>query len=311
MYRFSKIVDAADRLGMAFRRDEPLCDYTTFKVGGYCPLLIEMDTAEHTAELIRLCHSEKIPYYIIGRGSNLLVDDRGISSVIFNMGRDFSDVFVNGNEITCEAGASLNRVCRTALENSLSGMEFAYGIPGSVGGAVYMNAGAYGGEISDVIVSCKAVDREGNLRKFTHDEMELSYRHSIFSHGEYIILEAVFRLTNGERESIQAKMNELLQKRRDKQPIEFPSAGSTFKRPQGNYAAALIEQCGLKGRAVGGAEVSSKHSGFIINRGGATFDDIIELIRIVKTEVYEKTGYMLEIEPLILSDREINTDIYR
>ncbi len=305
MQKFSNIINTAEKLGMTVKPNEVLKNYTTFKVGGTCDVLIEMDTAEHTVELIKCCMAENIKYYIIGKGSNLLIDDAGISGVVFNMGKDFADIKIERNILTCEAGASLAKICKEALNNSLTGLEFAYGIPGSVGGAVYMNAGAYGGEIADVIKSCKAVGKDGVLRIFSKEEMELGYRKSIFCSNEYVILEVDFELKSGEQSEIKARMDELMEKRISKQPMEHPSAGSTFKRPDGSYASLLIEQCGLKGMSVGDAEVSTKHSGFIVNKGNASFDDILTLISKVQDEVRNKTGYSLECEPLILTDREV------
>ena len=212
-----------------------------------------------------------------------------------------AEIAVNGNIVTAGAGASLISVCKRALDNSLAGMEFAYGIPGTVGGGVYMNAGAYGGEIKDILKYAEAVDREtGEVRRFTAQEAQLSYRKSIFMDNGYIITSAVFELSQGDPAEIKAKMNELMEKRISKQPLDFPSAGSTFKRPEGSFASLLIDQCGLKGLSVGGAQVSTKHSGFVINTGNATSADIFALIEKVKEIVFEKTGYRLECEPVIL-----------
>ena len=224
-----------------------------------------------------------------------------MSSVV---GKDHSDISQNGNVLTCQSGASLSKICLYALENSLSGLEFAYGIPGTLGGAVFMNAGAYGGEMKDVITSVKAMDRQGNIKTYLPDELELSYRRSRFTNSGEIILSADIRLENGDKTEIKAKMDKLTEQRRSKQPLEFPSAGSTFKRPEGSYASLLIEQCGLKGVHVGDAEVSTKHSGFIINKGNADFSQLMELIDVVKNTVKEKTGYVLECEPLIISDKK-------
>ncbi|MDE5992703.1 MAG: UDP-N-acetylmuramate dehydrogenase, partial [Oscillospiraceae bacterium] len=190
-------------------------------------------------------------------------------------------------------------------ENSLSDLEFAYGIPGTLGGAVFMNAGAYGGEMKDVIVSVRAMDRSGNIKEYDAEKLDFSYRHSRFSESGEIVLSADIRLTNGDKDKIKADMEAVLEKRRSKQPLEYPSAGSTFKRPEGSYASLLIEQCGLKGVHVGDAEVSTKHSGFIINKGNANFSQLMELIQIVKDTVKEKTGYVLECEPLIITDKKL------
>lgn len=211
---------------------------------------------------------------------------------------------IGEDTIRCFAGVPLVKLCGFALDNGLGGLEFAYGIPGSVGGAVYMNAGAYGGEMKDVLASVTALDINGNIHEYSADELEMSYRHSRFTDSGEVILSAEFRLQKADKNSIKARMSELMEKRRSKQPLEFPSAGSTFKRPEGAYAAQLIEECGLKGFTVGNAQVSEKHSGFVINRGGASFDDVMAVIAEVKRTVAEKTGYRLECEPIIISERE-------
>ena len=212
-----------------------------------------------------------------------------------------SDIAVEGNTLTAGAGVRLAALCRAALEHGLSGLEFAYGIPGTVGGAVYMNAGAYGGEMKDVIVSADYIDASGETHSVNADEMKLSYRHSVFAENpDNIITDMTLRLDKGNHDEIQAEMKTLMQKRLDKQPLEYPSAGSTFKRPEGSYASLLIEQCGLKGLTYGEAQVSEKHSGFVVNKGNATFEDVIKLTDEVKKTVLEKTGYSLELEPVIL-----------
>ena len=208
--------------------------------------------------------------------------------------RDSDDI------IECEAGASLAAVCNVALENSLTGLEFAYGIPGSVGGAVFMNAGAYGGEMKDVLLSCRYIDENGKIKELPLEKMELSYRHSFFSERELCITSVKMRLQKGERDKIKDRMDTLMERRRDKQPLEYPSAGSTFKRPEGDFAARLIEVCGLKGTSCGGAEVSTKHSGFVINKGNATFKDVMGVVDTVKQKVKEQTGVTLECEVLIM-----------
>lgn len=299
-----KIAAEAEGLGCKIEKNAPLKDRTTFKIGGNCDLLVHMNGEESFLRLVPLAEKLCVPYYIFGKGSNLIVDSDGISGVVFLSGKNFSEIVsVDGDTLVCQAGASLVQICNKALEQGLTGLEFAYGIPGTLGGAVFMNAGAYGGEIKDVVASVKAMDRHGNVKAYSQSELDFSYRHSRFCQSGEIILSAEIKLQNGEKSEIKTKMEELMEKRRSKQPLEYPSAGSTFKRPEGNYAAALIEQCGLKGVHVGGAEVSEKHSGFVINKGNATFTDIMELIRIVKDTVREKTGYSLECEPLIITDK--------
>lgn len=277
--------------------------YTTFKIGGNALCLIEIEDVSMCGDLIKICVENNIEYHILGKGSNLIIDDHGVNAVFFKL-TDNSITLKEDNTIICSAGVSLSRLCSFALENNLTGLEFAYGIPGSVGGAVYMNAGAYGGEIKDVIVSATAMSDDVVIREMDNISMGLAYRKSAFMNSNDIILSAEFKLEKGDPSEIKAKMDELMEKRRSKQPLEYPSAGSTFKRPEGSFASLLIDQCGLKGLSVGDAEVSTKHSGFIINKGNATFDDLMKLIAEVRDIVEEKTGYILECEPEIISDRE-------
>ncbi len=305
--RIKNISEEAQKLGCTVELNAVLKNYTTFRIGGECPLLVKLNGEDSFLRLIPLAERLNVPYYIFGKGSNLIVDSEGISGVVFVVGKDFSEIARSGNVLTCQAGATLSKICLYALENSLAGLEFAYGIPGTLGGAVFMNAGAYGGEMKDVIVSVKAMDRSGNVKTYSPQELGFSYRHSRFTHSGEIIISAEIRLENGDKTEIKAKMDKLTEQRRSKQPLEFPSAGSTFKRPEGSYASLLIEQCGLKGVHVGDAEVSTKHSGFIINKGNADFSQLMELIELVRNTVKEKTGYVLECEPLIISDnRERN-----
>lgn len=294
------VFSAAGELGCEVRRNESLKGYTSFKIGGVCDGVIVLDSEEACCKLPMKCRSEGVPFYIFGKGSNLIVSDGKISGIVFVFGEKLSDINVSGNIVSAGAGASFTRLAVRAAENSLSGLEFAYGIPGSVGGAVYMNAGAYGGETKDVIRRVRAACPDGTVREFGSDELEMSYRKSIFSGSDMIIISADFALQSGEKSEIKAKMDDLMSRRREKQPLEYPSAGSTFKRPEGSYASLLIDRCGLKGRSVGGAEISTKHAGFIVNKGGATYSDLMQLIDIVKKEVYEKTGYTLECEPVII-----------
>ena len=297
------VKNAADELGCRYTENTPLCSYTTFSTGGKCPLMIELNGAASASRLTRLMKEKSIPYYVIGKGSNLIADDRDIDMIFLHTGKDMSDITQDGNRLICGAGASLAAISARARDLSLTGLEFAHGIPGNAGGAVFMNAGAYGGEIKDVIVCAEAVDREGNIITLSKEEMALGYRHSIFKENGFIITKAVFELEKGVKEDISAKMAELAAMRKEKQPLEFRSAGSTFKRPQGAFAAALIEQCGLKGYCVGDAQVSEKHSGFVINKGHASFEDIMAVIAHVRRVVEEQTGYILECEPEIISTR--------
>lgn len=277
-----------------------LKDYTTFKIGGECAVLIDVNSGEAAAELVKYIRSGGIKYDVIGRGSNILAADEGYNGVLLHFGNDFSEITVDGNRITAESGASLASVCIKAQQSGLSGMENLYGIPGSVGGGLFMNAGAYGSEMKDVVVSAEYIDESGEIHSVKLDDMELGYRRSIFSFRSCIITSVVFELKEGDPEKIKEDMTACMKKRHDKQPLEYPSAGSTFKRPEGSYASLLIEQCGLKGMTVGGAQVSEKHSGFVINTGNASCADVLELCGKVKETVLAKTGYSLELEPVIL-----------
>lgn len=286
--------------GIYFSTGEPLARHTSMKIGGECGCLVRPDSEDSLRRLIALCRRDDIPYFILGRGSNVLVSSGGYRGCIIQLGSDLSEISVNGELITACAGAGLNAICSAALEHGLTGMEFAYGIPGSAGGALYMNAGAYGGEMADVAVSCRCIDENGDIITMTREEMELSYRSSVFSKRDLCITSVTVKLSQGDPAEIKARMEELMTRRREKQPLEYPSCGSTFKRPQGYFAAALIEECGLKGYTVGGAQVSEKHSGFVINRGGATFEDVMAVVDEVKRVVLEKKGVELECEMLIL-----------
>lgn len=296
-----RLSEICSEYGCEIKKDEPLKVHTTFRIGGKCRAIIFVNSSESLMAVSDFLISEKIKYFVLGRGSNVIASDEGYDGVILLIGKTFSDIrLVNETDIFCTAGASLKDICLLALDNSLEGMEFAYGIPGTCGGALFMNAGAYGGEIKDVIKSAHYI--YGNkIKRIDRSEMSLSYRHSVFSENrEYIITDMIFSLKKGSSEEIQSKMNELMSKRRNKQPLEYPSAGSTFKRPEGSYASLLIEQCGLKGLSVGDAQVSEKHSGFIINKGNASCADVLALTDKVIEIVKDKTGYKLELEPLIL-----------
>lgn len=297
----SDIIDFCTKNALEARLGEPLCEHTTMKVGGNCPLLVCVSESEILRELIALMNKYSVRYFILGRGSNILVPDEGFDGVVIKLTGSLAGIDCGGGcEITAGAGASLKSLCIAAYDNSLCGLEFAYGIPGSVGGALFMNAGAYGGQMSDVVKSALCLEN-GEIKTLTAEEMSLSYRRSIFMQKrDIIILSVTIALSIGEKSEIKSKMDELMQRRRDKQPLEYPSAGSMFKRPEGSYASLLIEQCGLKGLSTGGAQVSEKHSGFVINTGGASFADIIALTDEVKKIVKEKTGYVLELEPEIL-----------
>lgn len=277
-------------------REVSMKNYTSFKVGGPAELFLSPEDAGQTAKLVRFCEKEEIPVFVLGKGSNLLVSDRGIKGAVIYTGKQCGISLVDENTVRAQSGASLAQLCTFALENSLSGLEFAYGIPGTVGGAVFMNAGAYGGEMKDVLLNSEYVSTDGTSGELDNEAMELSYRHSAYENSNLVITAASVRLAPADRNEIKSTMNDILARRKEKQPLEYPSAGSTFKRPDGNFAGALIERCGLKGVSVGGAQVSEKHAGFIINRGGATAADILSLIKHVQARVKAQTGVSLETE---------------
>ena len=280
--------------------DCSLKEYTTFKFGGPCKALISINSSESVSVLVRYLNLNEIKFTVIGRGSNLIVPDEGYDGVVLLFSHDFAYTSLRGSDIECEAGTLLASACVFAQQNSLTGMENLFGIPGTVGGAIYMNAGAYGSEISDVAVSAEYVDSNGCIHNTVLSQTDFSYRHSIFTDSANIVTSVILRLRHGNQDEIKQRMNECMEKRSSKQPLEFPSAGSTFKRPEGNYASLLIEQCGLKGLTCGGAMVSEKHSGFVINKGFATCSDVLKLCERVQKIVQSETGYFIELEPVIL-----------
>lgn len=283
--------------------NEPMSKHTTFKVGGLADLFVIPQGIKEAAEIVRLLLTNKEDFYVMGNGSNLLVSDKGYRGCVVCISKGMDYVRVDGNTITAGAGAILSKVAVAACDNNLDGMAFAAGIPGSVGGAVYMNAGAYGGEMKNIIKSVTVFDmNQQKIVNLSNDDMEFGYRYSIAKSRPMVILEATYDLKPGDSEAIRMEMNELATKRRDKQPLEYPSAGSTFKRPEGYFAGKLIEDAGLKGYTVGGAQVSQKHSGFVINIGGATATDIITLIKNVRGIVEDKFGVTLEPEVCMLGE---------
>lgn len=298
---YKEIALFAENTGAEVISNAPMSKYTSFKCGGNASLLIIPDSCENLKNIIEFCYSKNISPLIIGNGSNLLVTDGGIDGVVIKIGSKTSKIeLIDETTIYCEAGASMKSLCMFALENSLSGLEFAYGIPGTVGGAVYMNAGAYGGEMKDVLFSVNHIDKNGNIGELIKEELDLSYRHSAYTDNGYTILSAILKLKKADKAEIKKSMDDKLRRRKEKQPLEYGSAGSTFKRPAGYFAGALIEQSGLKGYTVGGAQVSEKHAGFVINKNGATATDVITLIRDVQDKVYEKFGVKLETEVKII-----------
>lgn len=290
------LIALAKELGCEYLENEPMSLHTTFKIGGAARLLIFPKSEEQIAAFVNEAKKCKIRLMAIGNGSNLLVSDDGIDAAVLVLDRHFSNITVIGNEIFAQAGASLMKVCRTALDNGLSGVEFAYGIPGSCGGAAFMNAGAYGGEMRDVLYKCTHIDKNGDIGCLEGDALALSYRHSAYYDNNCIITGVYFRLNPDDKTKIKAKMEDFLQRRKDKQPLEYPSAGSTFKRPEGNFAGALIEGCGLKGKTVGGAQISEKHAGFVINKEQATCADVLQLCDVCKQTVKKEKGVNLEME---------------
>ena len=287
--------------------DEPMSRHTTFRVGGPADFFVTPKAKEEVRDVIRICKEAGMPYYIIGNGSNLLVSDAGYRGVIVQIYKEMNEVKVEGDLVKAQAGALLSGIAAKALGAELSGFEFASGIPGTIGGACVMNAGAYGGEMKDVLESVTVLTGEGKIIELGRNELELGYRTSVIAKKGYIVLGAVLKLERGDGEKIKTYMDELKEKRVTKQPLEYPSAGSTFKRPEGYFAGKLIEDAGLRGFQVGGAQVSEKHCGFVINRDHATAADIMELMRQVQIRVKENSGVDLEPEVKRLGDEQDET----
>ena len=290
----------AQRCGtLEVRNEEPMSRHTTFRIGGPAALMALPRTAGEAKAAVRAARELDIWPFFLGNGSNLLVPDEGYRGFVVKLCGLDQTREVN-RRLWAESGISLARLANAALGRGLTGLEFAHGIPGSLGGAVVMNAGAYGGEMAQVLTSVTALDLNGNIQTIPAEHCGLGYRKSIFSDGQRLVLEARFQLNSGDPEAIRARMDELAAKRKEKQPLEYPSAGSMFKRPEGYFAAALIDQCGLKGLSVGGAQVSEKHAGFVVNRGGATCSDVLELVERVRARVLAETGVELEMEVRVL-----------
>ena len=273
-----------------------LAPHTTMKIGGSCDILVRVNSEEVLSGILKLCRESAIPTFILGKGSNILVSDMGWRGCVILLTDELARISVDGCTVTAFAGASLVSVCKAALENSLTGLEFAYGIPGTVGGALYMNAGAYGGEMKDVLTKCTHIAPDGTVGSFSGADLQLGYRRSVYSGKQYCITALYLQLTPGDPAQIKAAMDDKMARRTAKQPLEYPSAGSTFKRPEGYFAGALIEECGLKGYSIGGAQVSEKHAGFVINKGGATTNDILALIRHIQETVLREKGVQLQTE---------------
>ncbi|MEJ9279604.1 UDP-N-acetylmuramate dehydrogenase [Ureibacillus thermosphaericus] len=281
--------------------NESLKKYTMTKLGGNADILVMPETEEEVEAIVQYTYSHQIPLLILGNGSNMIVRDGGVRGIVMNLSK-LNQIKIEGTEVYAQSGALIMDVSKKAAEASLTGLEFACGIPGSVGGAMAMNAGAYGGEINDIIVHSTVLTKEGKRLVLSKEELELGYRKSIIAQKNYIVLSSLFRLEKGNKEEIDAKIADLTYKRQSKQPLEYPSAGSVFKRPPGYFAGKLIQDCGLQGKGVGGAEVSTKHAGFIINKGNATATDYIETIKMVQKVVKEKFGVELELEVKIVGE---------
>ena len=282
--------------------NEPMKKHISFKVGGPADFLVKPKTEEELRNVVEFAKKENVPFIVIGNGSNLLVKDGGIRGIVIELSDNFNNYEIDGNIIKAQSGALLAIIGRNAMKNSLTGFEFAAGIPGTLGGALAMNAGAYGGEMKQVVKTVRLMDRDGNIFELSNEEMKFEYRRSLLTTKDYIVLSAVIELQPGNVEEIKEIMADYSNRRSTKQPLNFPSAGSTFKRPEGHFAAKLIDDCGLRGLNLRGAQVSDKHCGFVINSGGATAKDILDLMFIVKSTVNAKFGIMLEEEVKILGE---------
>lgn len=298
----SNFYEEINNLSIDIKESVPMSRYTTFKIGGAVKYMVTPKNPQEVSQIVKTAYKYNEKLYVVGNGSNMLICDEGIDGVFMHIGEAMSEIqLISENTIKCSAGALLVKVCNFALEHSLEGMETAYGIPGSVGGGLYMNAGAYGGEMKDYVVKAEFVDREGNFGECDLSDMKLSYRHSAFADDGRIITAVYITLKKGSYDEIKERMKDYMFRRKSKQPLEFPSAGSVFKRPEGYFAGALIEECGLKGKNIGGAFVSEKHAGFIVNKGGATAKDVLDLIELCKKTVKSEKGVELEPEIRCLS----------
>ena len=282
--------------------EEPMHKHTTFRVGGPAEVFVTVENKEQLEKIIKYLNLVERPYFILGNGSNLLVGDKGYRGVIIRLGGEFNTLNTEGTLLTAGASVLLSAAAREAMENGVTGMEFASGIPGSIGGGVKMNAGAYDGEMRQIVESVQVMYKDGSILDLDNETMEFGYRNSVIKNRPYVVLQVSLRLQPGNREEILARMNELAARRKEKQPLEFASAGSTFKRPEGYFAGKLIMDSGLRGARIGGAQISEKHCGFVINDGTATAADIAELIQEVSETVKEKFGVTLEPEVILLGD---------
>lgn len=301
MNKSETIFNLAEILGCEARKYEPMSKHTSFKIGGNADVYIKVNNLSKLSTILKECQASDVDYMILGNGSNLLVSDEGIRGAVIRLDGDFRKItLLDDTTIFCGAGATLAYLCKFALNCGLSGLEFAWGIPGTVGGAVFMNAGAYDGEMKDVVHSVSHISPSGEIGRTEKENLNFGYRTSVYRSNNMIITGVTLKLKKGNPDEIRAKMDDYMSRRSTKQPLEYPSAGSVFKRPEGNFAGALIEQCGLKGKTCGGAQVSEKHAGFIINKSNATSKDVRDLIDEIQKTVSEKTGYSLECELIIL-----------
>lgn len=295
----AEFIESIKNRGIKFSPNEPMSRHTTFKIGGPADVFVSVRDADELAFCLAAAKAQNVPYFICGKGSDLLVSDGGVEGAVITL-NDMRKTVIDGTSVTVEAGQSVQALCLTLQKAGLSGFEFAYGIPGTVGGAVYMNAGAYGGETADRVVSVKYLDASGEIKEITKENADFSYRNSVFQQNGGIILSAKFEFCRGDSREILDRMNGYLARRKAKQPLEFPSAGSVFRRPEGNFAGTLIEKSGLKGARIGGAAVSEKHAGFIVNTGGATSEDVKKLIEKIQKKVLSDSGVELQTEVIFI-----------
>lgn len=303
---YSDIIKLCNNLGCSVISNEPLKKHTSFKIGGSADLFVYANSTDSLKIILNYINTQNIPFFILGNGTNVLASDEGFRGIVINLTKIKNKLSIeNNNIITCSSGVSLAKVCVFALKNSLSGLEFAWGIPGSCGGALFMNAGAYGSDMSNIILEGSHIKEDGTEEILGKDKLNFAYRKSYYTDKPFIITSIKMQLKNEDSKIIRFKMYENILKRKTKQPLEFPNAGSIFKRPEGYYAGTLIEQCGLKGKKVGGAMVSPKHAGFIVNTGDATSSDVCNLINLIKETVYKKTGVILECEIKTLGNLDL------
>ncbi|MEE1061282.1 MAG: UDP-N-acetylmuramate dehydrogenase [Ruminococcus sp.] len=301
MGKTDTIYNLAKILGCEARVDEPMRKHTTFRIGGDAKAYIKVNNLSKLSTILKECKNTDTPYFLLGNGSNILVNDNGMDCAVLRLDGEFREIsLIDDETVYCGAGASLAHLCKYAAASGLTGLEFAWGIPGTVGGAIFMNAGAYGGEMKDVVYSVSHLTPDCQIGRIEKENLDFGYRTSAYRKNGYIITGVTIKLKKDNPQDIQCRMDEILKKRNDKQPVEFPSAGSVFKRPEGNYAGALIEKCGFKGKFVGGAQVSEKHAGFIINKSNATAQDVKDLVKNIQETVKKETGYDLECELIML-----------